>query len=91
MPRVGNAIMIDYSKLPDPQSYAEMMRAPDASGFIKAMAVEKDSLIANNTYDIVDLPPGARALTSRWVYKRKIGRDGKIKIYKARLVARGFQ
>jgi hypothetical protein len=78
-------------QLPDPQSYAEAMRAPDAKEFQSAMGREQDSLEKNHVYEVVALPEGARAITSRWVYKRKLDHHGKIKTYKARLVARGFQ
>lgn len=83
--------MIDYSKLPDPQSYAEAMRAPDAKAWTGAKKTENASLEKNKTYRIVKLPRGARAIISRYVWKRKMDRYGRIKVYKARLVARGFQ
>lgn len=34
--RVGNALMVNFSRLPDPASYAEAMRAPDVSKFVEA-------------------------------------------------------
>ena len=54
------------------------------------MLTKIKNLKANNTYNIVDLLAKVRAITLRFIYKRKIGYDGKIKTYKARLVARGF-
>ena len=74
----------------DPQSYKEAMSGPDADEYCAAIEVEIQSLKDNHTYDVVDLPPDVRPITSRFVYKRKIGYDGKVKTYKARLVARGF-
>lgn len=80
--------------LPDPQNYKEAMAAPDALEFEKAMRVEDENLKTNHTYDVIDVkdvPPGKRLITSRYAYKRKIGYDNKVKTYKARLCARGFQ
>ena len=82
---------VDIEQLADPQSFAEAMRAPDAEEFQGAMDREQDSLKKNEVYEVVKLPEGSRAITSRWVYKRKMDHHGNIKTYKARLVARGFQ
>jgi Reverse transcriptase (RNA-dependent DNA polymerase) len=38
----------------------------------------------------VQLPPGRKAIGSRWVFKVKRNADGSIERYKARLVAQGF-
>ena len=52
-----------------------------------AMQEEIKSLYANDTWDLVSLPKGRKALPNKWVYKvKKI--EGKPK-YKARLVAKG--
>lgn len=75
----------------DPQNYAEAMAAPDAGKFQDAIAAEIASLKKNDTYDVVDLPADMRPITSRFVFKRKLGQDGKVKMHKARMVARGFQ
>ena len=36
------------------------------------MQYEYDSILNNDTWDLVDLPPGKRAIgTTKWVYKLK--------------------
>ncbi|KAM3416558.1 hypothetical protein BST61_g8148 [Cercospora zeina] len=45
----------------------------------------------NKTWEVVDLPPGRKALTTKWVLKKKLGPHGELLKYKARIVARGFQ
>ncbi|GJZ83384.1 ribonuclease H-like domain-containing protein [Tanacetum coccineum] len=44
----------------------------------------------NNTWDLVDLPKGRKAISSKWVWKIKYKSDGEIERYKVRLVAKGF-
>jgi len=54
-----------------------------------AMSDEITSLQANETFSIVDLPPGKRAIGNKWIYKIKYRSDGTIERYKARLVVLG--
>jgi hypothetical protein len=82
---------IELASIAEPQTYAEVMRAPDAEKWQVAMGAEQDSLEKNDTYEITPLSDGVRPITSRWVFKRKLGPDGRVTKYKARLVARGFQ
>jgi len=49
-----------------------------------------DSILENNTWVLVDLPPGCKPITSKWIFKRKKRVDGTIERFKARLVIRGF-
>lgn len=75
----------------EPQSYAEAMRSPQALLWTKAIQAELQSLKDNATWKIVELPKDRKPLTSRWVFKQKVGADGQVYKHKARLVARGFQ
>ncbi|GJP78128.1 hypothetical protein CLOP_g8462 [Closterium sp. NIES-67] len=52
---------------------------------------EFGSLIENETWDLCDLPPGKKAITSKMIYRHKYGPEGELTRYKSRLVARGFQ
>ena len=53
------------------------------------MEEEMNSLVKNQTWDLVKLPAGKRALQNKWVYRLK-EEDGGKKRYKARLVVKGF-
>jgi len=54
------------------------------------MADEYNSLIANNTLDLVLPSTNANVTGCRWVYKVKQKFDGSLDCYKARLVAQGY-
>ncbi|KAL0455649.1 UNVERIFIED_CONTAM: Retrovirus-related Pol polyprotein from transposon RE1 [Sesamum latifolium] len=54
------------------------------------MRQELDALEQNDTWEVVALPPGKKAIGNKWVYKLKLKADGSIDRYKARLVAKGY-
>ena len=84
--RLGNAELLAVAYIRrDPASYAEAMRSENADAWTKACQYEIDALSKNNTWDLVDLPPGRKAVKSKWVFKLKT--DG---CYHTRLVAKGF-
>ncbi|CAI7912460.1 unnamed protein product, partial [Closterium sp. NIES-53] len=57
----------------------------------KAMESELKSIEENGTWELVELPKGRKAITSKWLFKIKSDADGKIERYKSRLVAKGYQ
>jgi hypothetical protein len=68
----------------------EAMAGPDADNWKEAMKVEYDSLMEYGTWEMVDLPPGRKAIGNKWVFVRKKNPDGTDGAFKARLVAQGF-
>ncbi|KAL1213817.1 Retrovirus-related Pol polyprotein from transposon RE2 [Cardamine amara subsp. amara] len=70
-----------------PKSYEE---AKESEEWLGAVADEKSAMERNHTWDEADLPPGKRAVSSRWIFTIKYLSNGDIERYKARLVARGF-
>ena len=84
--RLGHAELLALAQVGrEPASFAEAMRSAEAAEWEAACQYEIDALAKNETWDLVDLPPGRRAVKSKWVFKLKS--DGR---YRARLVARGF-
>lgn len=71
----------------EPASFAQANLDPR---WCAAMAAELQALEQNNTWTLTSLPPGKRAIGSRWVYKIKHKSDGSVERYKARLVAKGY-
>jgi hypothetical protein len=74
----------------DPQSFQEAVSSTHSDHWKIAMQEEFDSLMANGTWEYQTLPAGCRAIQSKWVYKQKLGIDGLVDRFKARLVSKGF-
>ena len=53
------------------------------------MQKEMDSLKSNQTWSLVDLPKGEKAIACNWVFAMKRDKDGNIARFKSRLVAKG--
>jgi hypothetical protein len=53
-------------------------------------ALQYDSLIENDTWELITPPPGHPIIESRWTFKVKPATRTREKIFKARFVAKGF-
>ncbi|KAL0391308.1 UNVERIFIED_CONTAM: hypothetical protein Slati_4542400 [Sesamum latifolium] len=54
------------------------------------MKSKMDSMGLNQVRTLVDPPKGVRPIGCKWVYKRKLGADRKVTVFKARLMAKGY-
>eukprot|EP00253_Pinus_taeda_P022653 PITA_22653 len=70
------------------ESYAKAVGHPS---WESAMEEEYNSLLKNQTWDLVPLPSGRKLVRCKWVYRTKSVADGHITRWKARLAAKGFQ
>ena len=74
----------------EPSTYTEAISCPSSPNWILAMQEEMESLQKNWTWELCELPKGRRALTAKWIYKKKEGIPGvEDARWKARLVVRG--
>jgi hypothetical protein len=55
------------------------------------MQEEYNSILENQTWDLVPLPSGRKLVRCIWFYMTKSATDGQISRYKAKLVSKGFQ
>ncbi|KAL0463120.1 UNVERIFIED_CONTAM: hypothetical protein Slati_0199600 [Sesamum latifolium] len=74
----------------DPKTYGEAMSDIDSDKWLEAMKSKMDSMGSNQVWTMVDPPKGARPVGCKWVYKRKLGADGEVMAFKAKLVAKGY-
>ncbi|KAM1495899.1 hypothetical protein ACFXTO_030567 [Malus domestica] len=67
------------------------MSSSEASLWKEAIESEMESIIENNTWELVDLPPGSKPIGHKWIFKKKLKADGTIDKFKERLVAKGYR
>ena len=89
--KVLNKLLFVGNVEEDPNTYSEAMASRDAAFWRVAVNNEMDSMLSNNTWVLVDLPPGSNTIGCKWVFRRKYRTDGTIQTFKARLVAKGFR
>ncbi|CAI7856786.1 unnamed protein product [Closterium sp. NIES-53] len=75
----------------EPATLKEALESSDAEEWKKAMESELKSIEENGMWELVELPEGRKAITSKWLFKIKSDADCKIELYKSRLVAKGYQ
>jgi len=97
---------IDYilsaSAITEPNSFIEVMKSDEKDLWYQACLDEINELSAQNTYEIVDIPPNITPIKGRWVFKKKpiknlanikpnyVTNSEKTIRYKARWVIQGF-
>src|SRR6266496_1924355 len=64
---------------------------PDSTKWLEAMKFEIGSMYKNKVLSLVDLANDRQAIENKWIFKRKTDADSSVTIYKARIVAKGFQ
>nr|GFC04879.1 retrotransposon protein, putative, Ty1-copia subclass [Tanacetum cinerariifolium] len=74
----------------EPASYKAALSDPEFEKWLVAMNAEIQNMYDNKVWKLVDLPPDAKVVKSKWIYKKKTGMNGVVYIYKARLDANGF-
>ena len=74
----------------DPCTYDQVMVDVDASRWREAMETKMNSMQSNQVWTLVDRHEGIKPIGCKWIYKRKIGSDGKVDTFKVRLVAKGY-
>ncbi|KAM1902395.1 hypothetical protein ACFX14_031111 [Malus domestica] len=99
-PRRGKRIKVSKNFGPDfisflsenePRTFTEAMSSSEAPLWKEAIKSEMESIMENNTWELVDLPPGSKPIGHKWIFKKKLKADGTIDKFKARLVAKGYR
>ncbi|XP_073139007.1 uncharacterized protein [Henckelia pumila] len=64
----------------DPRTFKEAIFDVDSSQWLEAMQSEFDSMHSNQVWTLVDPPDGIVPIGCKWIYKRKLGEDGKMDV-----------
>ncbi|GJY45432.1 retrotransposon protein, putative, ty1-copia subclass [Tanacetum coccineum] len=74
----------------EPANYKAALLDPESDKWLDVMNVEMQSMKDNEVWDLVDLPPNGKTVSSKWLFKKKTDMDGVVHTYKAHLVAKGY-
>jgi hypothetical protein len=84
--------MATMTELLDTPRMAEEVRClSDRVQWEQAIEDELQSLEKHHTWDLVKLPPRKRALSGKWVFKKKLGPNGCVSRFKARWIVQGYE
>lgn len=72
-----------------PQTVEDALNGVNSSEWRESMRKEYDALVANDTWSLVELPKGKKAIGSKWVFALKRNKYGQVEKFKSRLVAKG--
>ena len=73
-----------------PGTIQEALATDEATQWKAAADDEYQSLLDNDTWDLVKLPRGRKVIGCKWVFKVKHDGDGEVERFKGRLVAKGY-
>ena len=55
----------------EPRTFKEAMNSTEGLMWKEDIKSEIDSILHNHTWELDDLPPGCKPLSSKWVFKMK--------------------
>ncbi len=77
-------------QIEEPTTMEEALSSEHFKEWKAAADSEYESLMENDTWELVELPPGKNVIGSKWVFKVKYKSDGKLERFKGRLVAKRY-
>ena len=89
---VGQVRHVAYNvcEVEEPISMKEARTNEHSREWMSAADSEYNSLVENETWRLVELPPGRKTIGCKWVFKAKHDSDGRVSRFKACLVAQGY-
>jgi Reverse transcriptase (RNA-dependent DNA polymerase)/Integrase core domain len=72
----------------DPENFEEAVIGEE---WREAMRCEIEAIERNQTWSLIEAPKGCNVIGVKWIFRTKVGPDGKVVKHKARLVAKGYR
>ena len=88
--RLGEWVNTCIGDMSEPSTVEEALSGSEAEKWKRAMQNEMNSIYQNDVWSLVESSSQHKPINCKWIFKRKVGADGNICSYKARLVAQGF-
>jgi hypothetical protein len=83
-------VFLANAKPETPNMYTEALKMHHSDRWRRAMDNKINSLKSNSTFSLMPLPPGCKAIGTRWLYKIKCLANRSIDHFKACLIAQGY-
>ena len=80
----------NVSQILEPMNMEEAMSSDQAAEWKQAADSEYESLISNETWELVELPTGCTPIGCKWIFRIKYDSSGRVNRFKGRLVAKGY-
>ena len=77
-------------QVPELKTIDEALSGPHAKEWKQTAESEYQSLMDNDSWDLVELPEGRETIGSKWVFKVKHDSCGQVERFKGRVVAKGY-
>ena len=74
----------------EPKNVNEAVNSKNSKYWKDAAEYEYQSLLKNNTWELVERPKDKNFITCKWIFKVKRNADGTVNRYNARFVAQGY-
>ena len=78
------------SEIDEPTTFEEALSGNYSKEWEAAANAEYQSLLENNTWELIKLPEGCKAIGCKWVFRVKYDSEGRVERFKGRLVAQGY-
>ncbi|GKA55331.1 retrotransposon protein, putative, ty1-copia subclass [Tanacetum coccineum] len=80
----------ELEDLGEPANYKAALLDPQSKKWLASMNVEMQSMKDNDIWELVELPPNAKTVGHKWLFKKKTNMKGAVHTFKSRLIAKGF-
>lgn len=87
---LARALAVKDSTLPNQSTVVDLVSQEFSADWKEAINSELESLKRHETWEVVDMPKGAKLLSTRFIFLHTYDDKGKLIRHKARLVARGY-